>query len=392
MKHESFQSFADNAPAPEPVIFTATPWKWIAPKTIAPREFLYGKHYIRKFVSAGFGAPGGGKSSRRMVEAVAMASGRALLSVRPVQRLKVWYWNGEDPQEETDRRIAAICMHYGIKPEEIEGHLFTDSGRNTPIVIAEQSRTGTTIAIPVVDGLKDGIKSAGIDVLTIDPFVSCHRVAENDNPAIDAVAKKFADIADATRCSVNLEHHIRKTNGNEATVDDGRGASSLVGAARSIEVLNKMTPAEAARLGVDHHWRYFSVDDGKANMAPLGERRWFKLESVSLGNSTVLHPEGDSVGVVTAWTPPNHMDGITGTDFDRCAAAIRAGRWKENVQANDWAGKAVAKVLGLDLDTKADKAKVKALLDFWIKSGSLVVVEEKNEHREMKKFVKAADE
>ena len=116
------------------------------------------------------------------------------------------------------------------------------------------------------------------------------------------------------------------------------------------------------------------------------------MESVSLGNSTVLHPEGDSVGVVTAWTPPNHMDGITGTDFDRCAAAIRAGRWKENVQANDWAGKAVAKVLGLDLDTKADKAKVKALLDFWIKSGSLVVVEEKNEHREMKKFVKAADE
>jgi hypothetical protein len=37
-----------------------------------------------------------------------------------------------------------------------------------------------------------------------------HRVAENDNPAIDAVAKKFADIADATCCSVNPEHHIRK--------------------------------------------------------------------------------------------------------------------------------------------------------------------------------------
>ena len=85
-----------------------------------PREFAYGTHYIRKFVSAGFGAPGGGKSSKRMVEALAMASGRALPGVKPVQRLRVWYWNGEDPQEETDRRLAAACLHYGISPEEIE--------------------------------------------------------------------------------------------------------------------------------------------------------------------------------------------------------------------------------------------------------------------------------
>jgi len=92
-------------------------------------------------------------------------------------------------------------------------------------------------------------------------------VAKNDNPAIDAVVKKFAEIADE---SVNLEHHIRTTNGNQATVDDGRGASSLVGAARSIEVLNKMTPAEAEKLGLDQHWRYLYVDDGKANMAPWG--------------------------------------------------------------------------------------------------------------------------
>ncbi|WP_339033628.1 AAA family ATPase [Bradyrhizobium symbiodeficiens] len=388
-----WQSFERDAPQEEPIVITATPWKWIDPKTTPPREFLYGKHYIRQFVSAGFGAPGGGKSSKRMVEAVAMASGRALLGVGPIKRLKVWYWNGEDPQEETDRRLAAICLHYGITPEEIEGQLFTDSGRDTPIVMAEQSKTGTMIAEPMADALKAAIKTTGIDVMTIDPFVSCHRVAENDNPAIDAVAKKFADIANATNCSFNLEHHIRKTNGNEATVDDGRGASSLVGAARSIEVLNKMAPAEAAKLGVDQHWRYFSVDDGKANMAPLGERRWFKLESVSLGNGTGFYPEGDNVGVVTAWKPPDHTEGVTGADFDRCASAIRAGRWKESIQAKDWAGKPVAKALGLDLDSKADKAKVKGLLDFWIRAGSLVVVEEKDEHREMKKFVKvAADE
>ena len=146
--------------------------------------------------------------------------------------------------------------------------------------MAEQSKTGTKIATPVVEGLKDAIRAAGIDVFIADPFVSCHRVTENDNSAIDAVAKRFSDIAGATGCAIDLEHHIRKTNGNEATVDDGRGASSLVGAARAIEVLNKMTKAEADVLGVEQHWRYLCVDDGKANMAPLGERKWFKLESV----------------------------------------------------------------------------------------------------------------
>jgi hypothetical protein len=42
---------AENA---EPKPLTATPWIWRDPKIIPPREFLYGKHYIRKFVSVGF--------------------------------------------------------------------------------------------------------------------------------------------------------------------------------------------------------------------------------------------------------------------------------------------------------------------------------------------------
>ena len=360
---------------------------------IPPREFLYGKHYIRKFVSAGFGAPGGGKSSKRIVEALAMASGRALLGIKPIRKLKVWYWNGEDPQEETDRRLTAACLHYGIKREEIDGYLFADSGRNTPIVIAQQAKTGTLIASPVVEELKDTIKAQGIDAMILDPFVSCHRVAENDNPAIDAVVKQFAGIADATDCAIDLEHHIRKTNGNEATVDDGRGASSLVGAARSIEVLNKMTQSEAEKLGVDQHWRYLCVDDGKANMAPLGERTWFRLESVLLGNGTGLYPEGDNVGVATAWKPPNHTDGVTGSDFDRCAAAIRAGKWRENIQSKDWVGRPIAMTLGLNLDEKLDRAKVRALLAMWLKSGALLEEEETDAAtRKKRKFIKVRDD
>jgi hypothetical protein len=370
----------------------ATPWKWVNPEDVSPREFLYGTHYIRQFLSVGFGAPGGGKSTKRMVEAIAMASGKPLLGAKPVKKLKVWYWNGEDPQSETDRRFAAICKHYRIKPEEIEGYLFTNSGRDMPIVLAEQAKTGTKIAMPMVEQLKAAILAAGIDILIVDPFVACHRVTENDNNAIDVVAKQFSAIADGTNCAIDAEHHIRKTNGNEATVDDGRGASSLVGAARAIEVLNKMTKVEADKLGIDQHWRYLCVDDGKANMAPLGERKWFKLESIKLGNSTPLYPNGDDVGVVTVWAPSDPLDGVTGRDFDKVAAAIHAGRWRESSQAKNWVGIPVAKALRLDLASKADKAKVRALVQIWLKAGSLVVVEEPDANRIIRKFVKVADE
>ena len=52
-----------------------------------------------------------------------------------LSRLRVWYWNGKDPRDETERRIAAICKHFRIAAVEIEGWLFVDSGRNLEIII-----------------------------------------------------------------------------------------------------------------------------------------------------------------------------------------------------------------------------------------------------------------
>jgi hypothetical protein len=99
-------------------------------------------------------------------------------------------------------------------------------------------------------------------------------------------------------------------------------------------------------------------------------------------------------GVVTTWTPPNPLEGVTGDHFERAANEIRSGNWKENIQAKDWVGKPIAKGLGLNLNIRPDKAKVRGLIDIWVKAGSLVVVEDTDpESRKKKKFVKvAADE
>jgi hypothetical protein len=74
------------------------------------------------------------------------------------------------------------------------------------------------------------------------------------------------------------------------------------------------------------------------------------------------------------------LDGVTGSDFEAAAAAIRAGRWKENIQAKDWVGIPIAKALGLDLDGNADRAKISGLIKCWLKAGSLAVVEDLDDH------------
>ena len=64
---------------------TATPFEWRDPSTIPPRQWLFGRHLIRKFMSCTI-APGGlGKSSLVLVEAVSMASGRNLTGFAPAR-------------------------------------------------------------------------------------------------------------------------------------------------------------------------------------------------------------------------------------------------------------------------------------------------------------------
>jgi RecA-family ATPase len=62
-----------------------------------------------------------GKSSLVLVECVAMATARNLLGEQPTEQLRIWLHNGEDPLEEIHRRLAAICQHYKIPQEELQG-------------------------------------------------------------------------------------------------------------------------------------------------------------------------------------------------------------------------------------------------------------------------------
>jgi AAA domain/Primase C terminal 2 (PriCT-2)/RepB DNA-primase from phage plasmid len=235
---EPFPNSHANGAAPPPII--AKPYIYRDPRSIPPRQFLHVGHYIRGFLSATI-APGGlGKTSLQLVEAIGMATGRDLLKgITSPRKLKVWYWNLEDPRDEIDRRIAAIILHYNINPSSIEEQLFINS--EEPLVIATRIRDATAVAEPVVNGLVSEIRRLQIDALIIDPFVSSHKVPENDNNATDTVAKTWSGMGRTCNCAVELAHHIRKPasgSTSEITVDDARGAGSLKDAGRSVRVLN----------------------------------------------------------------------------------------------------------------------------------------------------------
>jgi hypothetical protein len=160
-----------------------TPFAW---RTLKRREWLHANHYIRGFVSATI-APGGvGKSANAIVEVLAMATGlplphRTAHRTAPGKRLRVWYVNGEDPIEETERRFQAAMLHFSIKSADVEGRLFIDSRHDQDFVFARENGKVVIVVEPVVDSVVAGIKEKGIDCLILDPVVSFHTVAENDN-------------------------------------------------------------------------------------------------------------------------------------------------------------------------------------------------------------------
>lgn len=385
----------DNVPQ-SPI--TATAFKWIDPKTLPRREFAYGSHFIRKYVSVTVSPGGLGKTSASIAEGLAMVSGRALLGIKPPKRLRTWIFNAEDPRDEMERRIMAACIHYNLKPADLEGHLFLDSGREQELVVAiEDKKAGVRIQQPIVEAVVEQIERYGIDVMIVDPFVSTHGVNENDNGAIDKVAKLWAQIADYTNCSIDIVHHLRKVADREATVEDARGAVSLIGAARSVRVLNRMSEEQAGEAGIDKADRfgYFYATYGKSNLTPLSHKaEWRHLVSTPLGNGTGLAQPQDFAPVVTEWQWPSAEE-VAGdlTEDQRASilAAVSASDYKKSPKAKNWVGSAVAYAVGLDLDDSVQRKRAASLVTALMREGALVEREERDPvRRELAVFIRAA--
>lgn len=357
----------------------AKPYKFTPGNQIPQRQWVYGRHLIRRFVSATI-APGGvGKSMLTAVEAVALASGKPLMGVDIDRPHKVWLWNLEDPQEEIERRLTAIIEHYKLQDSLhlIEQNLWVNSGRDTRICVADYDEHGVLHVTPDIDVLAEQIFANGIDVITVDPFVSSHKVTENDNNAMDTVVKAWTRLAEKCNVAVELVHHTRKMGEAQVTAESARGGKALVDAARDVRVLNQMTEGEGEKLEVENHRLHVKVHSDKMNLAPPADKAdWFKLVSVPLGNGPLGH-EGDRVGVPVPWKPAELFDGITTEQILDVMQVIKDGAthleeaplWspsKKGETNERWVGHAVMQVL------EVSERRAGSMVTAWLNSGVLV--------------------
>lgn len=367
---------------------TPTPFTWVDPRSIPRRQWLYGRHLMRRYVSMTV-APGGlGKSSLLMAEAVAMVSGRPLLGDRPSDKLRVWYWNGEDDQEENYRRIAAICLHHKVTPDQIGDRLFLDTGREKDILLASDGGNGFTLNNGFLNELERTVVENRIDVLILDPFVATHGVGENDNMAINAVIRALARIAERANCAIELVHHIRKPAGGstaETDVNDARGASALIGGVRSARVLNGMTREEAEAFDIQNRFQYFHVDNGKSNFAPRADTAvWRRIEDIDLGNGGDHLP--DQVGVVDFWEVPKRKDGLPTDVALQVQSLVARGRFRTSPSSPDWLGKHLLSITNLSADAPDERKFIVQLLKDWKSAGALAVESGMDEKRRPRDF------
>ena len=364
----------DETPARRPI--TATPYSWRDPLTIPARPWLLGRWVLMGEVTTILAPGGTGKSTLGAGIGLSLATGRALLGQRVYDGPHaVWLLNLEDGIEELERQLGAATLKHGIGRDDCGDRLFLDSGIVQPLNTATETRDGFTIDEATFDHLATTIRQRQIRVVVVDPFISSHTVSEASNEAIDAIVKRWKRLAEETSCAVVLVHHTKKLGGREATVEDGRGAVAMIWASRVALALNPMSKQDGEKLGVSDPTARRSivrVDMGKANRGPAERATWFRIEGQCLGNATPARP-ADNVGVAVEWKRPDLLHGFTTDHLRALQERLGVGALRENAQATEWVGKALAEIAELDVENEEHKARIKAVLAAWIHDGSLTI-------------------
>jgi hypothetical protein len=367
---------------------------WRDPATIPARSSLYDGHYFRRTIGATIGGGGRAKTTFGIYEAVSMAAGFDIATKTPLPegRLCVWVCNGEEDQDELDRRVAAACQRYGIGQADLGDRLLVQSVRDNPLRIATLVNNRPAIDERVKSYMVDVISRNDIDVFMVDPLVSFHAVIENDNSHMDVLIKEgFGAIASQTNTAGEVFHHTGKLRPGQvdATVEDGRGASAIVWAVRSARVLNFMTPEQAAKLGLSEDERrlHVRISNGKANMGPLGKAKWLKLEVENLAN-------GDAVAVASSYSPPDPFKNVTTADMELARKLAATGEYRADMRSPKWLGYALAahfdlKVVHKGNNDPKDLERLKTIIKTWLSNKVLKIEERKDEEGKSREYMAA---
>lgn len=286
------------APAEEPVPFVPFDFGPEDAADLPPRRWVSFPEFAPGYVTLINGPGGASKSTLNIAQAIAVARGDGRFIGMDVRKqCNVLLVNKEDDMDEMRRRIRAACMHYKIEPKSLAGKIFIIRDTDAPFLVARREKHSLIVS-PDVPKAIEFMRAHNIGLMFIDPLVETHEADENDNAQMAAVMAAYKLMARGADAAVSVAHHSSKppggdSSGHAGNMHAGRGASSVVYAARVSLTLMPMTVKEAQAYGREgEHHTFVRLDDAKANNSVASPRaRWFERVSVDL-------PNGDSVGVL----------------------------------------------------------------------------------------------
>ena len=166
--------------------------------------------------------------------ALSLAAGRPLVGLHVHERSRVLLLTYEDGRDEYQRRFKAACLHHDIHAADLAGRILIKS-------LARAEGTNTLAAVSAPEGMRETdaaqqiaeiIRRKEVDVVMLDPFIKCSGAPENDNMAVDFVARILTRLAENENVALLVLHHFRKGSTQAGDIDSVCGASSLIDAAR----------------------------------------------------------------------------------------------------------------------------------------------------------------
>lgn len=340
--------------------------------SITPRAWLLGTIFCRRFLSSLLADGGVGKTALRVAQLVSLAAGRSLTGEHVFQRCRVLIVSLEDDRDELRRRAYAVMKHHCVTPGELKGWLYLSAPKGLRLA---EMKDGAPAASELERHLREAIESRQIDVISLDPFVKSHSLAENDNNAVDYVCTLLTKLAIEMNCAIDAPHHTKKGSSSAGNADNGRGASAMKDAARLVYTLTPMSAEEARQFGMPEAERraFIRLDSGKVNIAPPSrEAKWFRLVGVPLGNGSELYPTGDEVQTVEPWKPPSAWQDMDAILINRILDDIEAGlengsRYSNNSRAGERAAWAVV----VKHMPEKTEPQAREIIRIWVKNGVL---------------------
>ena len=95
--------------------------------------------------------------------------------------------------------------------------------------------------------------------------------------------------------------------------------------------------------------------------------------------------------MVESWAWPDPFAEVSPQEAKEVQCRIAKGDWRADYRSTNWAGIAVAEVLGFDLSRPGVRASVQSILKTWIGTGALREADRLDGPRKPRRFVEVGE-